>query len=189
MRGRSLAGRAPPLHGGGPGFESPRLHLVSFGPPQRSIRTVDAVRRCDDRRTAPAPEWRPWHWPVEPVEARSLPTEERAKRTTSDRRHIDRRAAYPAGREHLCAEQGRRGGAMPARRHLRLMPKRVLTVGMAMRHTMPVTWSHGASPWWIHMEPSRWRARAKGEEARGGCLGDGCRGRTWQADETPRGAG
>jgi hypothetical protein len=24
--GRSLAGRAPPLHGGGPGFESPRLH-------------------------------------------------------------------------------------------------------------------------------------------------------------------
>ena len=25
-RGRSLAGRAPPLHGGGPGFESPRLH-------------------------------------------------------------------------------------------------------------------------------------------------------------------
>ena len=26
--GRSLAGRAPPLHGGGPGFESPRLHRV-----------------------------------------------------------------------------------------------------------------------------------------------------------------
>ena len=26
-RGRSLVGRAPPLHGGGPGFESPRLHL------------------------------------------------------------------------------------------------------------------------------------------------------------------
>lgn len=28
VRGRSLAGRAPPLHGGGPGFESPRLHRV-----------------------------------------------------------------------------------------------------------------------------------------------------------------
>lgn len=31
--GRSLAGRAPPLHGGGPGFESPRLH-------RRSCRTL-----------------------------------------------------------------------------------------------------------------------------------------------------
>jgi hypothetical protein len=29
--GRSLAGRAPPLHGGGPGFESPRLHRVVCG--------------------------------------------------------------------------------------------------------------------------------------------------------------
>ena len=28
-RGRSLAGRAPPLHGGGPGFESPRLHWTT----------------------------------------------------------------------------------------------------------------------------------------------------------------
>lgn len=28
MWGRSLAGRAPPLHGGGPGFESPRLHRM-----------------------------------------------------------------------------------------------------------------------------------------------------------------
>ncbi len=29
FRGRSSVGRAPPLHGGGQGFESPRLHLKS----------------------------------------------------------------------------------------------------------------------------------------------------------------
>ena len=34
--GRSLAGRAPPLHGGGPGFESPRLHPGSASGTLRS---------------------------------------------------------------------------------------------------------------------------------------------------------
>lgn len=28
MRGRSSVGRAPPLHGGGQEFESPRLHSI-----------------------------------------------------------------------------------------------------------------------------------------------------------------
>ena len=45
-RGRSLAGRAPPLHGGGPGFESPRLHRCDTIRHSVTSELVREVRGC-----------------------------------------------------------------------------------------------------------------------------------------------
>ena len=83
LRGRSLVGRAPPLQGGGPGFESPRLHpggpcvIFFFSVPLHSFLHLDNAPR--------ETRWvlRPWMWLTDlvvPDHPRALHGNDRAKR-------------------------------------------------------------------------------------------------------------
>ena len=127
--GRSLAGRAPPLHGGGPGFDSPRLHR---GPPARGrfllLRLRAGNSTLTSERAGPTTAPRPWGGRGAPPRQRHH-THHEARAHANERdgsSRIDRRG--PRGRRlaglrwaPLVGSRRERGagggrGAMPRRR-------------------------------------------------------------------------